>query len=300
MPKIIDVFQGDYIINWPQVLSGPDDIVGGIIKAGDGYFCPRNPLSKSPTGQWVPASDYTGNHLDPRFPENWAALRTAQTRGLYWYERFNYEYRPWDKDAGMERQAQMCYDYAMAQGDLLPTDEVMADSEQPFDQLTKLSAKQITDRFLQFIDKLEDLFNRYSMIYTGWGWWNDPIKGVGPELKRRGKLEAFTEKRKLLVADYTDPLRLPMGWSSYFAHQYTDRAKVRGVEVPCDLSRTGKDWAPNIILTSPGGIFDWINYNLPLTKTMQAKLITLANKLGKPRSLAIAQVLEENIDAYLD
>lgn len=211
----VDVHHGEGVIDWSLLRKNTG---GAIIKAHDGYFMPRVPSTLQ-----TPPKDYSW-HFDPRFAENWRGAAGMQLRGAYSYVRFNYEKRKHDKDAGIERQAEMFVTFVKEHG-LLPEDVLVGDMEQPLEQIKYLSRKQMTDRIRQWLAKVEDLANRKPIIYCGWGWWDAVV----------GKT-TWAKNYQLWAADYTPPLRLAIGWTEWWGHQYTDHGKIPGIKGSADLN----------------------------------------------------------------
>ena len=235
MIDFIDAYYGDGVIDWPLLKQNTR---GAIVKAGDGYYMP---VDKGSTGLW---NFYTHDpakrwHYDPYFPQNWQGASDLQLRGAYWFVRFNYEKRPWDTDAGMERQAELFCKRVMGYG-LFPGDVLVADVEQVTSQISYLTRVQKTDRLRQFLAKVEDIAGVRPMIYTGWGWWDEHI-GV----------TTWAKDYLLWAADYTPPLKLPIGWSTYWGHQFSDKVIVPGIPTAADANSFGPAYAPQTPTPQP-------------------------------------------------
>src|SRR3990167_208462 len=230
----IDVAYHEGLIDWPQVRP---QVRGGIVKASDLYFMPVELKGRvwyfytsDPNKRW---------HQDPYFVRNWQGLDGKEIRGAYHFLRLNYENRPWDADATIERQAQIFYDIVSAAG-LRDTDYIVADIEQSPAQISYLTVAQKRSRVRQFMDLCEAKFNRRLLAYTYHSWWHTEVGNPDWSLDY-----------KLWIAHIASTPDIPKPWTSYWAHQFSWTGKISGIPGAVDLNVVGKDYSviPPVPLT---------------------------------------------------
>lgn len=217
-PDFIDLYWGEGFPDWTQLLAQPN-LVGAIPKGGDGWFMPKDPTP--------PGKDWTW-HNDPLIPHNWQGLQNAPLRGLYGFLRLDWGLNLRRPNA--KQQARNLFDWAVQNG-LKDSDEVCADVEQKPDQIGHLSPKQIEAGTREYIEELENLFNRESIIYTFPTWWNQFI-GLSP----------WAKHRRLWIANVgvTIP-QIPLAWKDegWWAWQYSWVGRLPGAKSALDLNVFG-------------------------------------------------------------
>jgi GH25 family lysozyme M1 (1,4-beta-N-acetylmuramidase) len=158
-------------------------------------------------------------YVDPRFAENWSAMKKS---GIVM--RIAYHYAHTESSPRKQADHFVSTVGAVGAGDVL-----CLDAEDVCDASKKLSAQATTEwvtTFLERLMKVSGLGHERVLVYTGKWWW-DPRTG------RSTVGAAFP----LWVADYTnDPPHLPAGWSTYALHQFTDKDRVPGVPTHVDRS----------------------------------------------------------------
>lgn len=180
----IDVSIYQGAINWPTVASSGKRFA--FIKATDGT-----------------------TSVDSRFADNWPASRDA---GLF---RAPYHYAHPGRDAVTQAVHFYSQVGALGPGDLGPALDLEQSDGQPKDAVLKWA--------LAFLDKVEELFGRPAIVYTG-GFWKF-------ELGNPAASPVAT--RPLWLAQYAANATLPAAWKAWTFWQYSGSGTVPGISAPC-------------------------------------------------------------------
>ncbi len=164
------------------------------------------------TFAFIRASDGVGT-IDREFERNWAETkRVGIYRGAYQFFRPNQDPIA-QADVLLNRlgwQAQV--------GDLPPVLDVEVNGG--------LSAGVVVSRMRQWLDRVESVLGVRPIIYSSPGLWDSLVAS-----------DDFGDY-VLWVAHYgTSCPRMPMGWSRWDFHQYTDNGRVSGISGSVDMDR---------------------------------------------------------------
>ncbi len=165
---------------------------------------------------FIRASDGVGT-LDRQFERNWRETkRVGIYRGAYQFFRPNQDPIA-QADVLLNRlgwEAQI--------GDLPPVLDVEVNGG--------LSAGQVASRVRQWLDRVEAALGVRPIIYASPGLWDSLVAS-----------DDFGDY-SLWVAHYgTTCPRMPMGWSSWYFHQYSDTGRVSGITGNVDMNRFNGD-----------------------------------------------------------
>lgn len=169
---------------------------------------------------------------DSKFTLHWINARGKIKRGAYLY------YREYAGGPTPEQQAQKLYELCAAAGDLgeLPP---MLDIEMYGN--TSLTANKIKT----CLEKLEQLFGKRPVLYTGYYVWRDEVSGnkafasIYPLVIAAYPLAGWQENYPTLVLNY--PPSIPSPWEEFFAWQWISTAPasqfgVAGVNLDLDYA----------------------------------------------------------------
>lgn len=153
------------------------------------------------------------NFKDPAFPRDWTSAKAAGIqRGAYLFFR---------GDKSGAAQARYFSDYVGAdRGELAPAVDVEAGA-------AGVSRATYTQRLLECLESVADLFKRQPVIYTSKGKWDELTSHP-----------AWVNEYPLwLAAPDEDVPPLPAGASTWAIHQFSWEGVVDGIDGPVDLDR---------------------------------------------------------------
>jgi lysozyme len=171
------------------------------------------------------------NTIDQFFEANWDGARDAGIlRGAYQF---------FEPGQDPITQANILLDKMgpLQPGDLPPVIDVESHGN--------LSAATVASKVKQWVDHVEGQLGVKPIIYTGRYFWQDYVK------------TAEFAGYPLWIAHYTTGCpNLPVQWSDWTFHQYTDNGSTDGVDGPVDTNRFNGDKAALLAFAVGGGCGD--------------------------------------------
>lgn len=168
------------------------------------------------------------NTIDQFFEANWDGAREAGIlRGAYQY---------FEPGQNPITQADILLDKMgpLQPGDLPPVIDVESHGD--------LSSTTVAAKVKQWVDHVEAALGVKPIIYTGRYFWQDYVK-----------TSAYAEY-PLWIAHYTTGCpNLPLQWSDWTFHQYTDKGSIDGVDGNTDTNRFNGDKAALLAFANAGG-----------------------------------------------
>lgn len=173
--------------------------------------------SFKPEGVFIKATQGV-NYADPMLFKNAKGAKAAGLKiGFYHFASLNNK----DEVADAKQEAKFFISQVKLAG--VPDYPLVLDIEENPGKLTKDEVLNFINTF--FYELAQAGFTDY-VIYSYSPFFNENL----PTNHKLGNI-------KLWVADYSDPLILPKGWTKQWLHQYTQTGKIQGITGNVDLNR---------------------------------------------------------------